>query len=177
MAETWNNAPLPGNGRPPGQPDSVSFFARCDPFAPPDLDGGRGNGEFGDGNEDAENVESCDDAATCMNPAVTPTHPRYVDINMTSYWHIFLNHGFYIIDNKSTFYDRFLNVNSINSLISMVFANSIGIMQSHQTVRYTATLPFIVGINRFGDATSVMTVIVRPTGAGRGSVVTAYPGG
>jgi RHS repeat-associated protein len=117
--------------------------------------------------------------STDMTPIVVTasalTHQRIITIDWKGFSHIFLWHILFSFEDKSRFAAKFHSVDAIQKLIEDTIEHSIGVPQSNGRIQYTADLGYTVGTGLNGMDTSIMTVIVQPTGPYTGEVVTAFP--
>jgi RHS repeat-associated protein len=105
-----------------------------------------------------------------------------VQMNTSSYFHIFAFHVWFPIPGKSRYAPQYGNVNALNTILSRTVDATIGFPQPNGNYYFSSDLGFTVGIDQAGNPTSWNTVIVQPiqtpteSTPGAGVVVTMYPG-
>ena len=105
-----------------------------------------------------------------------------VQMNTSSYFHIFAFHVWFPIPGKSRYAAQYGNVNALNTILSKTLNSTMGFPEGNGNYYFSSDLGFIVGTDQAGLPTSMNTVIVQPvltpsaTTPGVGVVVTMYPG-
>jgi RHS repeat-associated protein len=105
-----------------------------------------------------------------------------VQMNPSSYYHIYAFHAWFPIPGKSRYLPPFRNVNSLNAIMTKTVNSTIGFPQPNGNYYFSADVGFAYGTDEADNPTSWNTVIVRPiqipteTTPGVGVVVTMYPG-